>query len=247
MGMGAIVALSIIVLLALLIVQLGTNALKLSGMPLSVARFQAASAFFGVGFTTKEAELVVDHPVRRRIILQLIITGNVGLMSAAATMIVAFVQNNDSEGLPQGLLLVFVLLGALLLAAILNLRIVRKPMDMLMRYSLERAGLKRAVDYELLLKVKQGFCVSDLEISEGHPLADLPLYKSRPADQGIVVLGIYHRAGTFEGAPRKDAVISAGDTVMVYGNEDAVSALVEGNPDPDDALEKIDERIEKEE
>ena len=166
-------------------------------------------------------------------------------MSAGATLIVTFVQNNNSEGISQGLLLVFVLLGGLLLATILNLRIVRKPMDMLMRYSLERAGLKKAVDYELLLKVKQGFCVSDLEISEGHPLADLPLCESRPADQGIVVLGIYHQGGAFEGAPRKNAVISAGDTVMVYGSEKAVSALVEGNPDPDDALKKIDERIEK--
>ena len=64
--MGALIALLVIVLLSLLAVRLGANALVLSGMSKSAAQFQAASAFFGTGFTTNEAELVVNHPVRRR-------------------------------------------------------------------------------------------------------------------------------------------------------------------------------------
>lgn len=232
----------IIIVLALLIVQLGTNALLLTGMTLPVARFQAASAFFGVGFTTKEAELVVNHPVRRRVILHLIVAGNVGLTSALATLIVTFVNNNNDGGVPHGMLLVLVLLGGLLLAAIFNLPFVKKPLDLVMRKSLEGAGIVRAVDYELLLKVRQGFCVSDLEISAGHPLAGKKLWESRPSDQGIVVLGIYHKGGKFEGAPTKDAAISPGDTIMVYGSEEDVEKLVEGNPRPEDALDKIDER-----
>ncbi|MDZ4851234.1 MAG: hypothetical protein SGI77_18250 [Pirellulaceae bacterium] len=45
------------------------------------------SAFFGVGFTTREAELVVNHPVRRRIIRDLILAGNIGLTSSLATLV----------------------------------------------------------------------------------------------------------------------------------------------------------------
>jgi uncharacterized protein with PhoU and TrkA domain len=109
---------------------------------------------------------------------------------------------------------------------------------------LEGAGNLRAVDYEVLLKVKHGFCVSDLEISDGHPLAGRALKESRPSDEGIVVLGIYHQEGRFEGAPNKDAIIEAGDTIMVYGAEESVNRLVACNPNSKEALDKIDERAE---
>lgn len=243
--MGAFVALLIIVLFALLIVQLGTNALLLTGMSNPVSRFQAASAFFGVGFTTREAELVVNHPVRRRIILHLIIAGNIGLTSALATLISTFVRNNNEGGPGTGLLLILVLLSVLVLAAFLRLPFIRKPLDAVMRHSLERGGLVRAVDYELLLKVREGFCVSDFEVSAGHPLAGKKLMESRPSDFGIVILGIYHQGGDFEGAPGKEAIIHPGDTVMVYGNEEAVERMALGNPDPAESLDKLDERATK--
>jgi hypothetical protein len=228
--MGAFLALLVIVVAALLVVQLGTNALILTGMTLPVARFQAASAFFGVGFTTREAELVVNHPVRRRVILHLIIAGNIGLTSALATLIVTFVQNSRHDSVPHALLLLLVLLGGLLTAAIFNLPFIKKPLDLVMRKSLERAGVVRAVDYELLLRVREGYCVSDLEIMEGHPMADRTLRESRPSEEGIVVLGIFRKDGEFEGAPGKEAVIRAGDTVMVYGSDDDVERLGQGNP-----------------
>lgn len=96
--MGSFLALLVIVLVALMVVKLGSSALQLTGMSQPVALFQAASAFFGVGFTTKEAELVVNHPIRRRIILHLIIAGNIGLTSALATLLVTFIQS-DERGL----------------------------------------------------------------------------------------------------------------------------------------------------
>jgi len=77
--MGSLLALLSIVFIALLVVRIGTNALVLTGMSLTAARFQSASAFFGVGFTTSEAEMVVGHEVRRRIILHLIVAGTLGL------------------------------------------------------------------------------------------------------------------------------------------------------------------------
>ncbi|MCB1064424.1 MAG: potassium transporter TrkA, partial [Verrucomicrobiae bacterium] len=64
---------------SLVIVRVGSTALMMTGLSWDTASFQSYSAFFGVGFTTKEAELVVDHPIRRRIIRDLILAGNVGL------------------------------------------------------------------------------------------------------------------------------------------------------------------------
>lgn len=47
--MGSFLALVIIVVVALFVVKIGSSALQLTGMSGPVARFQAASAFFGVG------------------------------------------------------------------------------------------------------------------------------------------------------------------------------------------------------
>ena len=145
--MGSLLALLTIVFVSLLIVRVGTNALVLTGMSLSAARFQAASAFFGVGFTTSEAEMVVGHRVRRRIILHLIIAGNIGLTSALATLIVTFVSKGDEGASALFSVLWIVLLSILVLYVLASTGFIRRPLDGVMRYSLERAGVVRALDY----------------------------------------------------------------------------------------------------
>ncbi|WP_411847574.1 TrkA C-terminal domain-containing protein [Roseibacillus persicicus] len=227
--MGPFFALVVIVLLALLVVRIGTNALVLTGMSLPVSRFQAASAFFGVGFTTEESEMVVNHPVRRRIILHLIVAGNIGLTSAAATLVISFVQNSE-----QGVGHVFgwILILAIGLAAagwVFHLPIISGHIDHWMKASLEKAGLKRAIDFEVLLKLRDGFAVYDFVLEEGHPWANKQLHQSRPADSGLVILNFMRKDQTFVGAPDKDALLQAGDTVTVYGAESAVKSVSEGS------------------
>lgn len=222
--MGSLLALLIIVVASLLLVRIGTNALMLTGVPFHVAQFQAASAFFGVGFTSNETEMIVGHEVRRKIIFHLFIAGNVGLTSALATLIVTFV-NSSGDG-PQILgMLGMIVAGVVLLYFISHTAFIKKPLDALMRYSLERAGLVRALDYELLLNVDDGYCISDLKIEKGHPFEGKALMLSRPSDHGIVVLGIHRTDHEFIGAPGKDDVINEGDTVMVYGSEDSVDKM----------------------
>jgi len=82
------------------------------------------------------------------------------------------------------LAIIFILLFvcAAALYFLINTSILRKPLDILMRYWLERSGVVRALNYELLLNVHNGFCVSDFKIESGHPLAEKPLVLSRPND-----------------------------------------------------------------
>ena len=55
------------ILVSFLFVRAASIALMMTGLEKHKARFQAISAFSGTGFTTKEAELIVNHPVRRKI------------------------------------------------------------------------------------------------------------------------------------------------------------------------------------
>ena len=89
-GMVALASLLIILALGLLITRVATGILEATGMSKSAARFQARSAFTGSGFTTRESESVVDHPVRRKVIMWLMLRGNAGIVAAAGSLIIGF-------------------------------------------------------------------------------------------------------------------------------------------------------------
>ncbi|MCH7752169.1 MAG: hypothetical protein IH898_08455 [Planctomycetes bacterium] len=61
--------------LSLIVIRVGTMALMLTGLSRESARFQAHSAFTGVGFTTQESESIVEHPVRRHLTMGLMMLG----------------------------------------------------------------------------------------------------------------------------------------------------------------------------
>lgn len=224
--MGTLLALLFIVLISLLVVRLGTNALVLTGMSEHAAKFQAASAFFGVGFTTTEAEMIMKNAVRRRIVLHLIIAGNIGLTSALATLIVTLVQGVDKEfefGVAE--LVGLLIIGVVIISVLLNMKWVKRPLDHIMKIGLKSAGVVRALDYDTLLHVAEGFSVSEVKIEKGHPWCGHKLSESRPSDVGVVVLNIRRADGTFTGAPDKNCIIHAGDEVMLYGAVDSVDEV----------------------
>ena len=69
------------ILISFLFVRAAAIALMMTGLEKNKARFQALSAFTGTGFTTKEAEIVVNHPQRRKIVRWLMIMGNAGIVT----------------------------------------------------------------------------------------------------------------------------------------------------------------------
>jgi hypothetical protein len=218
----AIVAVLVVVAASLLITRVGAVALMLTGMSRESSRFQARSAFFGVGFTTTEAESVVSHPVRRRIIAWLILLGNAGVVSVLGTLLISFRANTDDT-----LVRVVVLLAGLLLLALLGAsRPVDRMLTRLIRRALGRFSDLDVRDYSAVLELEGGYTVAELLVEDSDWVAGRPLSSVTLRDEGVVVLGI-HRAGhgAYIGAPDGDTLIRAGDVLTVYGREDRVCEL----------------------
>jgi hypothetical protein len=160
--MSSIFALFIIALVSLFAVRVGATALMMTGLSWDTASFQSYSAFFGVGFTTREAEMVVNHPVRRRIIRDLILAGNVGLTSGLATLVVTLMQTAGTRHL------LFVVGGGvvclIILMALSRVGWLQRFFDRAIQRTLERTGMVRALDYELLLRIQHGYVVSEIEV-----------------------------------------------------------------------------------
>ncbi len=222
--MSYILALFAITVISLLIIRIGSTALMMTGLSWDTASFQSYSAFFGVGFTTKEAEMVVNHPVRRRIIRDLIFAGNIGLTSGMVTLIVTVLQ--EKQWL-NPLTAIGAIVGTIIvLLLFFKIGIFQRLLDHLIQRALEKAGLVRALDYELLLRIQSGFCVSEIEVLPDSCLAGLMLKVTRPADWGVLVMAIARDGKVMPGIPGPRTVVQAGDVVTAYGLDHDLKKLL---------------------
>ncbi|WP_411740321.1 hypothetical protein [Peribacillus sp. S4] len=62
-------------IIIVLVIEISVTLMKLTGLKGTVARFQVISMLTGTGFTTDESKSIIDHPVRRKISMFLILFG----------------------------------------------------------------------------------------------------------------------------------------------------------------------------
>ncbi|SRR6056297_616703 len=217
--MAGIVVLLAVVTISIVATRVATVALTMTGLSRDLARFQARSAFSGVGFTTSEAEQMVDHPVRRRIVMILMLAGNAGLVTVVASIVFTVVRTDQWS-------------SAILRASVLSTGLV--ALYLLTRSAHVEAALRRLIgkvlrrwtqldvyDYEMLLDLTGDYKVTEIDVEEGEWVAERPIGDLDLPDEGVLVLAVRRADGTFLGAPGSEIVLEPGDTMIVYGHADA--------------------------
>lgn len=210
--------LSLLLVVTLLIVaaRVATVALVGTGMPTDAASFQARSALMGVGYTTSEAEDVVNHPVRRRIVLWLMTFGNAGIITGIASLLLGFVgtDSGSSAASRAGLLVG----GLLLLLMLSRSKLLEQALGRVIRWALSRWTTLETRDLAGLLRFGHDYGVIELAAMADDWLVETPLHELDLSSEGVLVLGVHRRGGQFVGAPTGDTVIHPGDTVVAYGS-----------------------------
>lgn len=221
--MLAVVSLLLIITLSLLITRIAGVALVHTGLSREIARFQARSAFSGVGFTTSEAESVVNHPVRRRIVLALMLVGNVGIVTAMSSLMLSFIDIGNG---PSRLLTLTVLMvGVVVLWVAATSQWMDQHVCRWISWALQRYTAIEARDYARLLHLQGDYGVSELHIRSEDWLAGQTLGDTGLVREGLLVLGIECPGGHFIGAPGADVEIRAGDTLILYGRVPQIREL----------------------
>jgi NhaP-type Na+/H+ and K+/H+ antiporter len=221
--MVAVGSLILVLLLSLIVVRISAEALILTGMSRQAALFQARSAWTGTGFTTAEAEQAVNHPVRRQIISTLMFLRSVGLVTAASTLMLSFVS---VEQRGEGALRLLVLTGGLAVVwYVAQSRWISVWMSRVIARALKRYTDLDTRDYAGLLHLAGEYAVMELKVQEGSWLAGHPLQDLRLPEEGVLVLGITHPEGRYEGAPRGGTAVRAGDTLVLYGRSSELAEL----------------------
>ncbi|HET9076070.1 MAG TPA: TrkA C-terminal domain-containing protein [Acidimicrobiales bacterium] len=212
--MIAISSLLLVVAVSLLITRVATVVLVASGMSASSARFQARSAFTGAGFTTSESEKVVDHPLRRRVIMNLMLLGNAGIVASASSLILGFRGGGVGRQWEQILELG---LGLLALIFVSRSRWVdRRLTDLIAHFVHNRTDLARR-DLGGLLQLSGDYAVQELAVRDDDWVAGRTLGELGLRDEGIAVLGLTRPDGSYLGAPTGASRVNAGDVLVVYG------------------------------
>jgi hypothetical protein len=219
--MVALISVLVIVLLSVLITRIATVALSQTGMSRESARFQARSALTGVGFTTTEAEDVVSHPVRRRIVGGLMLVGSAGLVTAVSSLILSFGGTHNEQRLMRGAVLVA---GLAVLWALSRSAWVDRRLSVLIGRFLRWRGYN-VRDYGRLLALQGDWAVSELVVEPDDWIAGRTLAELKLRDERIDVLGIQHRDGEYIGVPHGDRRVEPGDALVLYSTEERLEEL----------------------
>ena len=186
-GLYLLLPLLLTILLSFVVVRGGAIALRMTGIDRASANFQALSAFTRAGFTTREAELVVDNPRRRRIITWLIILGNAGFV----TMVVTGTSSiATSRGYQLVIVVSVIIAAAYLLYWLARHRGFSRRWERLIEDGLARSGFMAHSTVEDVMHLAEGWGLVRVIITRNSPLVGRPLAEVIPPDGEDWILGI---------------------------------------------------------
>ena len=209
------------ILISFLFVRASAIALMMTGLEKNKARFQALSAFSGTGFTTKEAEFIMKHPVRRKIVTWLMIMGNAGIVMVIVTATSSLATSKGSQ-LPINLLILAV--GIFLIYKIATYRKFTKRWESFIERKLIKSPAFEEAATEDLLHFLEGYGLIKKIISENSPLIGSSLSECKLNERGLLVLGI-ERGKNWIPTPKAKEKMQEGDGIIVYGPLDKLKDI----------------------
>ncbi len=217
----SVVLLIVFICISYLVVRIGAIALEMTGMEKSRARFQALSAFSGTGFTTREAELVVNHPRRRKVVTYLMILGNAGIVSVIATFVLSLRQS----GLRPSLNLVIIAASLFVLYRIASHQKFAKKLTGKIRETLREKLHFEKVHIEELLQQSEGYGIASVLIEKRSKIAGLSLAESGFKERDLMILSI-ERDEEVIPVPKAQNKIRPGDRLICFGKLENLKGLV---------------------
>lgn len=247
--MTAVISLLIIISISLLITRIGTLAFVHTGLSKEVAKFQSRSAYLGVGFTTRESELMVKDPVRRKILTFLIFTGNAGIITTISSVIFSFISLQETGFFSMEMLVLTSGIGLLILLSYSDF--IDRKLSILIERLLKKYTHLDVKDYYSLLNLEEDYRVSELKVEQGDWVNQKSLKQLQLDKEGVLILGIKRANGEYLGAPYGETKIKVDDILILYGESSGLKNLEDrkkgssGDEEHDDAVSEQNKKKEE--
>ena len=229
--MTAVLTLLVVLVLSLIVVRVATVALMQTGITKDLARFEARSAFTGAGYTTRQSELMIGHPVRRRIVMLLMLLGSAGHVTFISSLILSVVGIRDDSStdsievtMPNQLWnrIAVLIAGLTILWIIGHSDWIDKQITRAIKWALKHFAQLELIDYVGLLHLSGGYEVAELEVTADSWLTDKSLAELRMTDENTLVLGVNRPDGQYIGTPPHNYVLREHDNLIIYGPESVI-------------------------
>ena len=219
----SIFILLLVILISALIVKVGAISLRMTGIDRETAGFQALSAFSGTGFTTSEAENIVNHPSRRRVVKALMILGNAGIITALAMLFLSMQGSTMTNVLAK-----FGVIGLVLLL-LLAFPLSRGLDNLLENFIMKR--LSKSTHFSMgafsqIMRFAKGYGIAELVVSKSDWLAGKTLAESGLSSSDVLVLAIRRGHGMIP-TPKAGEMIRADDKLVCFGPLNNIASALE--------------------
>jgi len=209
-------------------VRIGAIAFQITGLPWSLAKFQALSCFTGTGFTTRESELITSSLQRRKIASTLIILGHAGFVTLIATFAnslrtdwvvayrIPFLHSIIPAYLVPWVNLTVIILGVFIIYRIaINTRLAARITSILKAHIIKRQIIE-PVSFEELVVATGGYGVSKIEVCKNSPVLNKNLEEAGLPKLNILVLAV-EREGKITANPDPNTKFVLGDKLICFG------------------------------
>ena len=211
-----------IIAVYLFICRAGTILLVMTGLDQPTAQFQALSALTGTGFTTRHSELIVGHEVRRKIVMVLMVIGNLGLAGGVVALISIF----RAKGVQLNLVRLGILFAILVFIIwLVGRKKLWRKLNERLEIFLEKRPLFRKSNVEELLSFHGDYSVVEIYVDEQDRNVGKALRDTDFRERKILVLAI-ERKFKLIALPSPDEVIQAGDKLICYGDVESIATSI---------------------
>jgi len=227
--MYAVATFLVVAVMSMAFTKLAAGALIATGLPPGVASFQARSAFSGAGFTTTEAENVVNHPARRKIIGTTMFVGNLGTPTLVVTVLVGFLAPGPGSTVERTMVTVSGLVLGIMIVA--NRPAQRALVKVGQRQAQQRLLPRLGHVITELCVVDDDYVVGAVRVTQDPGPTVRSLRRIDEALPLVRVLGV-RRSDGYLGMPPVDVDLDAGDEIILYGRRRDLAHL-DGGDDSD--------------
>ncbi|MFD1358602.1 TrkA C-terminal domain-containing protein [Fictibacillus halophilus] len=215
------------------VIEINVLLFTLTGLKKEIARFQVISMFTATGFTTGESELILEHPIRRRLSTFLILFGVFSL--AVIISAISNILSDEFRSIELGMI-TLVLIGLYLIMSIPKFkRYLEKSFEghLEKQYNLADLPLRDVMYFD------EDDVVIELPIHKNSSVIGKKLKDVIEMEDDMLVLFIKRGDVTL----RKDSYtteIQEGDMIFLYGNQNSLTKRFKKE------MEELKEKTEKE-
>ncbi|MCJ7514555.1 MAG: TrkA C-terminal domain-containing protein [Dehalococcoidia bacterium] len=211
----------VVITIWMFILWFGSIALEATGMERRKARFQALSALTGTGFSTREAEDVVNHPRRRLIAGWMMFLGSVGIILFLLLILVIIVVGVKPAKPTSSVSLVLSALPALALLVLYWIGVADKLATVIVSWLKRTAYFRPELSNTEIIYQAGEHSLARLTVGKAGPEVGSKISDTRLARGNIKVLAI-ERGDKVLFYPEAKEVVRAGDRLIYYGSTEEI-------------------------